>query len=164
MQRIISLALLFISLIGACANSQQSETSGAPSEAPVSSPSSVSMNSYVAIFEIAATDIERAVGFYQAILDIEIEQMEFPGMKMGLLPIENQANVGVIMQGEGYVPSAEGVTIYLNAGDDLQLVLDRVELHGGQIIMPKTPHADEVGFFALFLDSEGNRLGLHSPN
>ncbi len=122
------------------------------------------MNTFVSIFEIPATDISRAVNFYKGILDIEIEQMEFPGLEMGIFPYENQAVTGVIMKGEEYQPSAEGVTIYLNGGDNLQIILDRVEENGGQILVPKTPHADEIGFFALFLDSEGNRLGLHSPN
>ncbi len=121
------------------------------------------MNSYVAIFEIPATDITRAISFYEKILDLKIEKMEFPGMEMGLLPFENQVVTGVIMQGEGYKPSADGVTVYLNCGNDLQKVLDKVESNGGKIIIPKTPHADEVGFFAIFMDSEGNKMGLHSP-
>jgi predicted enzyme related to lactoylglutathione lyase len=54
--------------------------------------------------------------------------------------------------------------MYLNAGENLQVVLDRVEKNGGQIIVPKTAHADESGYFAIFLDSEGNRMALHSPN
>lgn len=122
------------------------------------------MNSYISIFEIPATDISRAIAFYQAILDIEIEKMEMPGFEMGLLPYENQAVVGVIMKGEGFTPSADGTTVYLNGGENLQMVLDKVEANGGKIMVPKTPHADESGFFALFLDSEGNKLGLHSPN
>lgn len=122
------------------------------------------MNSYVSIFEIPATDISRAIEFYQAILDIQIEKMEMPGFEMGLLPYEDQTVIGVIMKGEGFEPSANGVTIYLNGGENLQVVLDKVEKSGGKIIVPKTPHADESGFFALFLDSEGNKLGLHSPN
>ncbi|SNY94984.1 VOC family protein [Flagellimonas pacifica] len=122
------------------------------------------MKSYVSIFEIPATDITRAIDFYQAILNISIEKMEFPGMEMGLLPFEDQMVTGVIMKGEGYEPSAVGITIYLNGGNDLQHVLDKVEGSGGKILIPKTPHADEVGFFALFLDSEGNKMGLHSPN
>ena len=85
-------------------------------------------------------------------------------MEMGLLPYEDQMVTGVIMKGEGYEPSASGVTIYMNAGEDLQVVLDKVETNGGKILMPKTPHADESGFFALLLDSEGNKIGLHSPN
>lgn len=122
------------------------------------------MKSYISIFEIPATDLSRAISFYENILGLSIEQMEFPGMAMGLFPYEGQMVTGVIMQGEGYEPSAKGVTLYLNAGDNLQLVLDKVEENGGKIMILKTPHADESGFFALILDSEGNKMGLHSPN
>lgn len=122
------------------------------------------LNSHIALFEIPATDITRAISFYEAILDITIEKMEIPGMEMGVFPYENQAVSAVIMKGEGYIPSTDGVTVYLNAGDDLQVALDKVEENGGEILVPKTAHADESGFFALFIDSEGNRLGLNSPN
>ncbi len=122
------------------------------------------MKSYVSLFEIPALDISRAINFYQAILDIDIEQMEMPGMEMGIFPYEGQKVTGVIMKVDWSKPSADGVTIYLNGGDNLQHILDKVEKNGGQIILPKTPHADGNGFFALFLDSEGNKLGLNSPN
>ena len=122
------------------------------------------MKSFISLFEIPATDISRAVNFYQAILDINIEKMEMPGMEMGVFPYEGQMVTGVIMKGEGYNPTADGVTIYLNGGDNLQTILDKVEKNGGKIIAPKTAHADESGFFALFLDTEGNKLGLNSPN
>ncbi|MEM8895992.1 MAG: VOC family protein [Bacteroidota bacterium] len=124
----------------------------------------VDMNSFISIFEIPATDVPRAIDFYQEILSISIEHMEFPGLEMGLLPYEGQMVTGVIMKGDDSKPSTEGVTVYLNGGEDLQVILDKVEGNGGEIIVPKTPHADEVGFFALFLDSEGNKMGLHSPN
>lgn len=122
------------------------------------------MKSFVSLFEIPATDISRAINFYQAILDITIEKMEIPGMDMGVFPYEGQMVTGVIIKGDGYTPSANGVTIYLNGGDNLQNILDKVEKSGGKIITPKTAHADESGFFALFLDTEGNKLGLNSPN
>ncbi|MCB0664917.1 MAG: VOC family protein [Saprospiraceae bacterium] len=122
------------------------------------------MNSYIAIFEIPATDISRAISFYEKILDLKIEKIEMPGMRMGILPYEDQAVAGVIVQGEGYEPSPQGVTVYLNGGDDLQSILDRIAENGGKIIVPKSAHADESGFYALFLDSEGNRIGLHSPS
>jgi uncharacterized protein len=124
----------------------------------------VKMNSYISIFEIPATDISRAIEFYQGILAIKIEKMDFPGMQMGLLPYEEQMVTAVIMKGEGYEPSESGVTIYLNAGENLQVILDKVEKNGGKIVVPKTAHADESGYFALFLDSEGNKMGLHSAN
>lgn len=122
------------------------------------------MNSFISIFEIPATDISRAINFYKEILGIEIEKLEFPGMEMGLFPYQDQMVTGVIMKEEGLEPSANGVTIYLNGGDNLQPILDKVEGNGGKIIIPKTPHADESGFFAIFHDSEGNKIGLHSPN
>ncbi len=122
------------------------------------------MNSYIAIFEIPAIDISRAITFYQNILDIDIQELEFPGMHMGLFPTDNQMNTGVILKSEDYIPSSNGVTIYFNGGDDLQLILNKVEDSGGSIAVPKTSHADGIGFFALFIDTEGNRVGLHSPN
>lgn len=146
---ILSFALVASEAIG------QSETSS-------SNQNQNAMKSYISIFEIPATDLSRAINFYQEILEIEIQRMDFPGMEMGLLPYEGQMVTGVIMKGEGYQPSADGITIYLNAGEDLQVVLDKVENHGGKIIVPKTSHADESGFFAIFLDSEGNKMGLHS--
>lgn len=90
--------------------------------------------------------------------------MDVEGMLMGILPYEGQLVTGVIIQAEDYRPSSDGVTLYLNAGDNLQVVLDRVEKNGGQIILPKTAHADESGYFAIFLDSEGNKLALNASN
>ncbi|MEZ4949250.1 MAG: VOC family protein [Saprospiraceae bacterium] len=120
------------------------------------------MNSLISLFEIPATDIFRAISFYESILDIEIEPVQMPGMEMGLFPYEGQIVPGVIMKAEGLIPSSNGITIYLNAGENLQPILDKVEKNGGKVLVPKTPHADESGFFALFLDSEGNRMGLNS--
>ncbi|WP_227740350.1 VOC family protein [Salegentibacter sp. BLCTC] len=121
------------------------------------------MKSYISMFEIPATDISRAINFYQALLDIKIEKMDVEGMQMGILPYEEQMVTGIIIQADGYEPSAGGVTMYLNAGENLQVVLDRVEKNGGQILVPKTAHADESGYFAIFLDSEGNKMALNSP-
>jgi uncharacterized protein len=53
--------------------------------------------------------------------------MDFPDMQMGLFPSEGQVTFGVIVQGEGYTPSPNGITIYLDGGDDLQIILDKVE-------------------------------------
>lgn len=122
------------------------------------------MKSFVSILEIPVLEVSRAIDFYQSILGIEIEYLEFPELKMGLFPTEGQQVVVVLMQGEDYTPSSNGVTNYLNGGDDLQVILDKIEKSGGTIVVPKTPHADEIGYFALFIDTEGNKLGLHSPN
>ena len=122
------------------------------------------MKSYISMFEIPATDILRAINFYQALLEIKIEKMDVEGMQMGILPYEGQMVTGVIIKADGYKPSADGVTMYLNIDENLQVVLDRVKNNGGKLIVPKTAHADESGYFAIFHDSEGNKLALNSPN
>jgi len=149
--------------IAACKNGSTSASKSNPTKESTFKKDK-NMNSYVSIFEIPAIDISRAINFYKEILGVEIERLEFPGMEMGLLPYQDQMVTGVIVKEEGSEPSASGVTIYLNGGNDLQTILDKVETNGGKIIIPKTPHADESGFFAIFHDSEGNKMGLHSPN
>ncbi len=164
MKRIVQSALVLLAMSLIACNSENEQKS---EERKVdSNPKQINtdMNSFVSLFEIPATDLSRAVSFYEEVLNIKIEKMEMPGMEMGIFPYEQQLVTGVIMKGEGFIPSAVGPTIYLNAGDNLQPILDRVEKSGGKIVMPKTAHADESGFFALFLDTEGNRLGLNSPN
>lgn len=146
-----------------CTNSNKTNSETATKDTLTNNKSN-NMKSYISIFEIPATEISRAVDFYQAILDIKIEKMDMPGMQMGILPYEGQMVTGVILKAEGYKPSADGVTIYLNGGDNPQVILDKVEKNGGKVLTPKTPHADGNGFFAIFLDSEGNKIGLNFPN
>ncbi|OJJ16773.1 glyoxalase [marine bacterium AO1-C] len=163
MRKTFSVTMMIIMLITyACTNRQNNTPSSHTDKA--NRQNTKRMNSHIAIFEIAASDISRAIHFYETVLDLKIEKITMPGMEMGLLPYKDQMVTGVIIKAEGYAPSPKGVTIYLNAGNDLQVVLDKIEKNGGKIVTPKTPHADENGYFALFLDSEGNRIGLHSPN
>lgn len=119
------------------------------------------MANVISWFEIPVTDMHRAVAFYSAILDVQLEAGPAgEGYMMATFPAENDVS-GALLSGEGYVPSTNGTTVYLNGGDDLSVVLDRMEAAGGKIIVPKT-HIGENGFFAFFLDTEGNKVGLHS--
>lgn len=162
-KRIIHTTMISAMCLVACNNPEETNSEAATKDLLTNSKVK-KMNSYVSMFEIPATDISRAIHFYQVVLDLKIEKMDIEGMQMGILPYEEQVVTGILIQADGYKPSAEGVTMYLNAGEDLQVVLDRVVGNGGQIIVPKTAHADESGYFAIFLDSEGNRMGLNSPN
>jgi predicted enzyme related to lactoylglutathione lyase len=120
------------------------------------------MKSIISIFEIPAIDFARAVRFYKAILDIAIEEVDMGEVKMGLFAGSDGPVSGSVIQGAPYKPSADGVVVYLNGGRDLQAVLDRVEKSKGKVIVPKTEIAPEMGFYAMFIDTEGNRLGVHS--
>lgn len=116
-------------------------------------------------FEIPAINFQRAVDFYQHIFKYNIECIEMAGLKQGLLPHDDTSLVsGAIVSGLDYKPSNNGSVVYLNGGDDLSLVLARVEGVGGKVSMPKTHLGDEIGYIAQFIDVEGNRVGLHSMN
>jgi predicted enzyme related to lactoylglutathione lyase len=116
--------------------------------------------------EIPAKDFERAKNFYETIFDIEIGLVPMPRGKYGIFPLDMEAKGagGAIVEGEGYEPSEKGSVIYLDRGDDLTIPLSKIEKAGGKILLPKTKNGanGEFGFIAHFIDSEGNRVGLHS--
>ena len=120
------------------------------------------MKNMINWFEIPVADYERARKFYEILLGEQVTEMPMPGMRMGAFPGDENSVSGGIVQGDGYIPGASGVTIYLNANPNLSAMLGRVEAAGGRILLPKTPITPEHGFFAFFLDTEGNKIGLHS--
>jgi predicted enzyme related to lactoylglutathione lyase len=122
------------------------------------------MKNLISIVEIPVADFSRAVTFYQAILGVSIEEMEMGGVQMGVLPSDGETVNVVLAKGSEYKPTSEGALLYLNAGNDLQPALNKIEQSGGKVIVPKTEISPEMGFFALFIDTEGNKLGLHSAH
>jgi len=115
-------------------------------------------------FEIPVSNFERASKFYSTVLDGEIHLQDVMGTQMGFLPTgDNEGVGGAICSGGDYKPSTEGAMIYLNGGEDLGKPLSKVEESGGKVLMPKTKISDEIGYFAYFLDTEGNKLAFHSP-
>lgn len=116
-------------------------------------------------FEIPALDLDRAQKFYETIFDIQMIPMDMPQLQMRLFPTEDQMNIGgaICNSGDFYKPSADsGPLVYLNGNPDVQLILDKVKIAGGTIVIPKTQISPEHGYMAVFLDTEGNRIALHS--
>jgi len=118
---------------------------------------------YVSWFEIPAIDFQQAVNFYNHIFDITMEQNSTEVNAMAFFPTTTGIG-GSVIAGQGYVPSDCGPLIYLNAGNDLNNVLFKVEEAGGRVVMQKTIISKEMGYFAIFIDSQGNKLALHSKN
>jgi predicted enzyme related to lactoylglutathione lyase len=81
---------------------------------------------------------------------------------MGFFPVEPGHIGGAIIKTEGHEPSKNGPLIYLNGGDDLNEVSNRITSAGGTVLQEKTAISEEHGYYALFLDTEGNRVALHS--
>jgi uncharacterized protein len=112
-------------------------------------------------FEIPATDFARAKAFYATVLDAPIQDFD---KQYAFLPADPQKPgfSGAIASGENYVPAMTGTTVYLDGGNDLSVPLGRVEKAGGKVILPKTAVGGNRGFIALFIDTEGNKVGIHS--
>ena len=120
------------------------------------------MHNAINWFEIPAADFNRARTFYSTIFDATMETMDMMGVQMAFFSSDQGGVGGGICCGEGYQPSTVGTLPYLNGGPDLSVVLGRVESAGGKVLMPKTQISEEIGYMAMFLDSEGNRIALHS--
>ncbi|WP_224484927.1 VOC family protein [Robertkochia aurantiaca] len=118
---------------------------------------------YVSWFEIPAIDFRQAVDFYQHIFGITMQESNNEVNTMAFFPAGNGIG-GAIIAGPGSVPSDTGPLIYLNGGNDLSQVLDKVEEVGGRIIMQKTAIGEDSGYFAIFIDSQGNKMALYSKN
>lgn len=120
------------------------------------------MENLINWFEIPATDFSRAITFYKSILGLDIKETEILDTKMGFFPTDGKNVSGAIVQGEDYKPSTDGVVAYLNGGNNLQIVLDKVGENNGKVIVPKTQISPEMGYFGMFIDTEGNKMAVHS--
>lgn len=116
------------------------------------------MRKLISWVEIPAVDFQRAVRFYSAILEIGLEENDCGEEKMACFP----SGEGAISYAAGFKPSTDGVLVSLNTGNDLDNTIRRIEEHGGSIVQPKTKiEVEGRGFFAVFIDSEGNKVGLY---
>lgn len=122
------------------------------------------MSSVINWFDIPASDFERAVRFYETVLSCRLNQENMLGVQLAMFPAKPGEATGAIMVREGVKPGPGGTTIYLKAGNDLAVALARVEHAGGKVVFPKTFIKEGQGYFAIMVDSEGNSVGLHSPN
>ncbi|MEQ8675687.1 MAG: VOC family protein [Aggregatilineales bacterium] len=122
------------------------------------------MTSALTWFEIPSADFDRAVDFYSTVIGKPLHKQDFNGVPNGIFPYEQGKGIGgSVVFSEEYTPSAESFIIYLDAESEANLdaMLTRIESAGGKVLMPKT-HIGVPGHIALFMDTEGNRVGLNA--
>lgn len=116
------------------------------------------MEKLISWVEIPSNDFDRAVKFYGKVLKLELKAEDFGTEKMAYLP----SGEGAVIYEPNYKPSQNGVFVSLKVIDNIDSTLERIVLNGGKILKPKTKiEVEGKGYFAVFLDSEGNRLGLY---
>ncbi len=125
----------------------------------------MTFKSAISWFEIPATDLSRAQKLYEEIFGMQMIPMDNDGYQMRMFPLEDPMNgVGgaVVLQSDFHQPASSGTLIYLNANPDVQLVADKVEAAGGKVVVPKMEISPDYGYMAVIIDTERNRIGLHS--
>ena len=124
------------------------------------------MQHAISWFEIPATDLERATRFYETIFGVSLAVMDLPNIRMRMFPLDDMMTQvgGALVDSGGFhkASATDGPLIYLNGNPDVQHVLDKVVAAGGSIMVPKTEISPDYGFMAVFMDTEGNRVALHS--
>lgn len=114
-------------------------------------------------FEIPTTDLTRAQRFYESVLDVELKRFDFGGGLMAVFPGGGKPNsTGALISMKQCEPSIHGSIVYLSLAD-IRPVLERATAHGAEVFVPRTELPDGIGYFAQIRDSEGNRVGLWSP-
>lgn len=111
-------------------------------------------------FDIPVADLDRAVDFYSKVLAIKIQKESFGDFHFAVLD-HDQGNGGCLVPKPEDITADKGVMLYLNVNGRLEDAVEKTEKSGGKVIEPAHaigPH----GFRAVILDSEGNRMVLHS--
>ena len=111
-------------------------------------------------FEIPVLNMDRAVLFYNTIFGLKMKSFAHNEFAMALFPEKSKIS-GALITGPGCIPSESGTLVYLNC-KDIDTTLAKIEYAGGRIVLGKTLINEVSGYFALFIDSEGNKLALHS--
>lgn len=122
------------------------------------------MKNLIAFFEIPVTDFYQSVNFYQAIFGVELMVAEYSNEKMACF-VQDRQTVGAISYAPDFKPSQsteQGVLIHFNC-EDIDWSIQQVLKHGGRITVPKKKiQAEGKGYFAVFADPAGNRIGLYA--
>ena len=122
------------------------------------------MSNLIIWFDLPVKNLDRAIRFYSGVLGRPAQKQEMPGMSFAVLHDEKDEAAGCLTpggEGDELKPSADGVMAYFNCQGRLDEAIDMVEVNGGKVLRPKHP-IGPYGFRAVALDSEGNRIALHS--
>ena len=116
------------------------------------------MEKLISWVAIPSSDFMRAVDFYNKVFKLDMEAVTFHGESMACFP----TGEGAIVFDKEYQPVRIGVIINILVPDSIEETSRRIEDCGGKILVPKSfIGAEGLGYFAVFTDTEGNRIGLH---
>jgi predicted enzyme related to lactoylglutathione lyase len=116
-------------------------------------------------FEIPVSKMERAIKFYESVFGYKLERHQMGELDMAWFPFADVPGApgSLVYHKEFYKPSTDGTLVYFTChSGDLSNELSKVESAGGKDLVPKTLIKEDVGYMAVCVDTEGNRIALHS--
>lgn len=117
-------------------------------------------------FEIPVVDMERAIKFYTVVFGHELSRNTMGPLDMAWFPEvpgTDGSPGGLVSHPDFYKPSTDGTLVYFTAfSGDCAIELSRVEDAGGKVLIPKRLITEEIGYMGVFIDTEGNRIAVHS--
>jgi predicted enzyme related to lactoylglutathione lyase len=113
-------------------------------------------------FEIPVADLDRAQRFYETLLAKAMRREQMGPQTLAVFAYEDGIGGALLKSDTAPAPGIDGTLAYLNAGPSLDAVLARAGELGATVLLPKTELPRNIGFIAQIVDSEGNRIGLHS--
>ena len=111
-------------------------------------------------FDLPVADLDRATRFYSAVLGCRVSREKFQNFDFAVLDHGPTGNGGCLIPNAREV-SPVGILVYMNVDGRIRDAVKQTEKNGGKLlkaIESVGPH----GFRAIVLDSEGNRVALHS--
>lgn len=116
------------------------------------------MTKLISWVEIPAVDFDRAVTFYKSVFKIDLQPINGGEEKMACFP----GGEGAISFAPDFKPGKNGALVSFNVEKDMEGAIERIQANGGSIVRPKTKiEAEGLGYFAVFIDCEGNKVGLY---
>ena len=119
------------------------------------------MPNHIVWVDIPVLKLDRAIRFYSAVTGSQLEKQDYPGMSIASFPHKDTEAAGCLYLSDTVKPSAEGPLVYLNVHGRIDDAIEAVEPSGGKVLQPKEA-IGPFGFRAIILDTEGNRIALHS--
>ena len=113
-------------------------------------------------FEIPVTDLDRAQHFYETLFAQSMRREQMGPQTLAVFPYDGGIGGALLKSTTAPAPSLDGNLVYLNAAPSLDAVLSRAGELGARVLLPKLELPNDIGFIAQIVDSEGNRIGLHS--
>lgn len=113
-------------------------------------------------FDLNVADLNRAKKFYETVFNLEMTDAPKEWGKQSFFPFDQgQGNIsGALVEKQDYVPSGNNTVVYFET-ESCTPEEQRIEEAGGKVVQPKL-NIGEFGYVSIFIDTEGNTVGLHS--